>query len=303
METSPVGASERPLATGEVVAIVPAYDEAATIGSVVLSLQEHVDDVIVVDDGSTDETRPIAERAGASVIQHERNRGKGAAIRSGFDHLGDDSEICVLLDGDGQHDVDLVSDLVRPIRNDEADFVVGVRSIDGEGSLSKRRYLGRRFLDAMTNLSTSTSVSDTQSGFRAINASAIDDVVPSEDGFGVESEMLHAASEASLTVEEVPIRSNYPADNEPSRSPLLHGLGVVASLLRTVRTSYPLAFFGTIGFFALAIGGILGFQTASHYYATQEFWPGKAMLSMLFVLVGTQFLMSGLILDFIKHKL
>lgn len=280
------------------VAVVPALNEERTIGTVVLKAAEVVDQVLVVDDGSTDATAEVAKRAGAEVLPHEGNRGKGAALWTGLrEALDRKADVVVTLDGDGQHDPAHLAELVAPIEAGEADVVVGSRDLDGDGASSRSRQVGRAVLDTVTNTVGGLDVADTQSGFRAIRADVLPSILPKESGMGVESEMLLAAQREGHRIVEVQVPDHYPEGVSPSTNPTRHGASVLASILRFVREEHPLAFFGGGGLVALVIGLYLGYQTASHYYATQVFWPGKAMLSMLFLILGSIAILGAMILD------
>ncbi|MFQ6052521.1 MAG: glycosyltransferase family 2 protein, partial [Candidatus Hydrothermarchaeota archaeon] len=136
-----------------IVAALPAYNEEIAIGSVILRARKHADKVIVVDDGSEDNTAEIAELAGAIVFKHERNMGYGAAIRSCFRKARElNADILVTIDADGQHDPSEIPKLIEPIQKGEADVVIGSRF------LSKQKYpiplyrlLGMKVLDKTTN--------------------------------------------------------------------------------------------------------------------------------------------------------
>jgi glycosyltransferase involved in cell wall biosynthesis len=282
------------------IALIPVYNESRTVGSVVLKAASFVETVLVVDDGSTDDTADIAERAGARVVRHDENRGKGAAVRTGLTELDTERhDVCVLLDGDGQHDPGLIPDLCAPIEAGRADFVVGNRSRPGDGEIPSYRRLGRSVLDGFTNAFLSSPVQDTQSGFRAFSTDYVADLLPDQEGFGLESEMLYRAADLGMRVEEVTIDEHYPDTATPTQSPVRHGLAIVLGLLRISREEHPLLVFGVSGLTLLVIGVLFGVQTATHYYATSQFWPGKAMLSMLFSIVGMQLFMGGLLMDYL----
>jgi glycosyltransferase involved in cell wall biosynthesis len=150
------------------LAAIPCYNEGLAIGSVVLKASRHVDEVLVVDDGSTDDTAEIAKEAGDAVIAHDGNKGKGRAVKNalryaiehGFDAL-------VLLDGDGQHGPREIPKLLEPLTNDAADLVIGFRTF---GQMPAYRRVGRKVLDRATG----GPVRDSQSGFRALNRHAIE---------------------------------------------------------------------------------------------------------------------------------
>ena len=139
-----------------VSAVIPAYCEEKTIASVVERCLPHVDEVIVVDDGSTDDTGIIAKRAGARVIEQEVNKGVLKALRRGFSEANGD--IIVTLDADGQHKPEEIPQLIQPIINDEADLVMGARP--------GFPYLSEKLLTWLTNLRVRCG--DASTGFRAI---------------------------------------------------------------------------------------------------------------------------------------
>ena len=136
----------------KVVAAIPCFNTEKYITDVVTTARKYVDDVIVIDDGSTDMTAKTAEIAGACVIRHEKNRGKGAAIKTALDNAKF-SNIIVFIDGDGQHDAHDIPKLLEPILQEKADFVIGSRY------LSKSKDLSNTFSRRMTNNVASFTIS------------------------------------------------------------------------------------------------------------------------------------------------
>ena len=119
--------------THRVIALIPAYNEAARVGEVVARARRHVDEVVVIDDGSNDGTAAVAEKAGAKILRHEQNRGKGGAIATALDYFGhSDAEFAMLLDADGQHDPAEITKFVETADREQADIVVGNRMGDTE---------------------------------------------------------------------------------------------------------------------------------------------------------------------------
>lgn len=143
-------------------AVIPAFNEEKTIGDIVLRALYHVDEVIVVDDGSSDDTSSIAAGAGAKVVRNELNRGILAALREGFEAV--EGEIVVTLDADGQHDPDEIPLLLEPILRNEADLVIGRRPV--------LPYFSERTITALTSLKV--YVHDASSGFRAVRRAIIE---------------------------------------------------------------------------------------------------------------------------------
>ncbi len=214
-----------------VVAIIPAYNEEKALADVIGKTLEHVDEVIVVDDGSSDKTSEVAIEAGARVIKHSVNLGKGEALKSGFKAIDDDS-IIITIDGDGQHNPNEIPDLVRPIIEDGADLVNGSRYMNGpEENTPAYRRVGQKVLDIATNISAGTKVTDSQSGFRAFSSKSKNVFRFKDTGFGIESEMLVDAAEAGLKIVEVPITVRYDLDGS-TKDPITHGVGVLFNITK-----------------------------------------------------------------------
>lgn len=214
-----------------VVAIIPAYNEEKALADVIGKTLEHVDEVIVVDDGSSDKTSEVAIEAGARVIKHSVNLGKGEALKSGFKAIGDDS-IIITIDGDGQHNPSEIPDLVRPIIEDGADLVNGSRYMNGpEENTPAYRRVGQKVLDIATNISAGTKVTDSQSGFRAFSPKSKNVFRFKDTGFGIESEMLVDAAESGLKIVEIPITVRYDLDGS-TKDPITHGVGVLFNIAK-----------------------------------------------------------------------
>jgi glycosyltransferase involved in cell wall biosynthesis len=186
--------------------LIPAFNEARTIGEVLeriagLGLDAQV---IVVDDGSTDDTRAIAERAGATVIS-QQNRGKGAAIRAAITRA--DGEIAVIQDADMEYDPAEVPELIEPIIRGSADVVFGSRL---RGGKPQRAHLfwhlvGNRFLSLLTNVLYNTTLSDMETGYKAFRLEVLRSLDLREDGFGIEPEITAKVCKRGFRVYELPI--------------------------------------------------------------------------------------------------
>jgi glycosyltransferase involved in cell wall biosynthesis len=294
-----------PQKSDEITVAVPAFNEAATIGSVILAAQEVGDRVVVYDDGSFDGTAALARSAGAEVLEAPENSGKGAAVRELFEFARSNGlKRLVMLDADWQHDPAEIPDLVAPLEQGEADIVVGSRYLDGDyGNTPAYRRVGQKTLDAMTNLGNDVAVTDSQSGFRAFNRHAIETLDISDDGFGVETEMLRTAADEGLRITEVPIDVNYDVPNPNTSNSLIHGFSVVDSVLRVVRDRHPLLFFGVPGAIMTAAGLFYGAWTVSLYQTGGNFYMGKALFSTVMFLVGIFSVYSALIMNMLGNKL
>ncbi|MBI5332359.1 MAG: glycosyltransferase family 2 protein [Candidatus Aenigmarchaeota archaeon] len=156
-----------------IIAVMPAHNEEKCIEEIVLRTRKHVDKIILIDDASTDKTYEIARRLPVVLIRHGKNKGLGSALRSGFRKAlslaKNDDDIIITIDADGQHLPEEIPKFVRKIRQGY-DFVLGCRDL-GKYPLVKR--IGNKFLSAMTNLFSCTSLKDTESGFRAFTRRAL----------------------------------------------------------------------------------------------------------------------------------
>ncbi|WP_292470823.1 glycosyltransferase family 2 protein [Methanolobus sp.] len=147
-----------------IAAAIPAFNEEIAIGSVIARAKQHVDEVLVIDDGSADSTAQIAELMGATVICHEQNSGKGTALRTAFRWAQlNKIDILVTLDADGQHCPDEIPQIVEPILWQQADIVNGARFLKGHSvDVPKYRRVGQEVLTFATNMTADVKLTDSQ---------------------------------------------------------------------------------------------------------------------------------------------
>ena len=216
--------------TTDVIAVIPAYQAAGTLETVVRATREHLP-VLVVDDGSTDDTSVVAEAAGAAVLRQDPNQGKGAALRRGFARALEQGATAVLtLDADGQHDPACAPDFLEAWRARGAPLIIGRRDFS-QMPLSRR---------VANNLGTQTfswavgrHIDDNQSGYRLIARPLLPHLLAStEDGFEFEVEMITDAIRAGLDIDWVPIPTIY-EDAGSHISPVTH----VTNFLRVARAA------------------------------------------------------------------
>lgn len=286
----------------KIVAIIPAYNEERYIGSVVLRARKYVDVIIVVNDGSNDATGEIAEAAGAIVIHHPQNLGKGAALNTGFREARKLSpQVVVILDADGQHHPYEIPRVVQPVLTGEADMAVGSRFLGVRSPIPRLRALGMRALNLASNLGSGVTVSDSQSGFRAFSKIALSNIAFQTNGFSVESEMQFLAKELGLKIVEVPISVNY--TEAPKRDIVAQGLEVLNGILQLMGQHRPLLFFGAPGLVMLLFGLWWGFQVVDIYHRVQKLAVGYALLAVLLCIVGSVLLSTGITLHTLRALL
>jgi glycosyltransferase involved in cell wall biosynthesis len=302
MTQSVVSQSGRDGRGSNVVVVIPAHNEERFIGSVVLKARKYATAVIVVDDGSTDATAEVARAAGAQVVRHDTNQGKGVALNTGLREADcGDCDAVVVLDGDGQHQADEIPWILAPVLDHQADIVVGSRYLEKRGRVPRHRIWGHQVFTTLTNLLSGTHVTDSQSGFRAFSRQAVSTLIFSSNGFSVESEMQFQAREHGLRLIEAPITAQY--EDKPKRPVWSHGLMVLNGVLRLVGQYRPLLFFGLPGLLFLLGGLILGAQIIDIYSRTQQLAVGYAILSVAFMSIGSVGLSTGIILHSVRGLL
>lgn len=211
--------------------IIPAYNEEMLIGHLVEEVKKNGLDCLVIDDGSADKTKEEAERAGADVISHSKNLGKGSSLRTGFKKaIEDDYDFVIVMDGDGQHHPDELENFIRAAEKGDAAIILGNRMEDPKGMPLIRR-LTNWFMSSLISTITGQRLPDTQCGFRLIRTEVLRSVPLTTDKYEIESEVLIKAAKAGFKIRSIPIRSIYRGEKSQIR-PLKDTLRFVSFIFR-----------------------------------------------------------------------
>jgi glycosyltransferase involved in cell wall biosynthesis len=283
----------------KVVVCIPAYNEAKFIGMIVQHALKHAHEVIVCDDGSSDDTSMLAEVAGAVVVNHPKNRGYGMSIRTLFQKaLETKADIIVTIDADGQHDPEQIPTIIEPILKDGFDIVVGSRFIDSRDDLRIPFYrsFGIKTITKFTKQASYKNLTDAQSGFRGYKRHALETMNLAEDGMQISTEILLRAGSNKLTVTEVPVKINYDVENASTHNFLSHGMRVLFSVIQFISFRHPLLFYGLPGIALLVISGYFAYNALELFSETRFISINMILLSITATIIGIILLTTGNIL-------
>lgn len=297
----------------EVLVGIPAFNEGATIEDVVAEAGEYADEVLVVDDGSSDDTAAAARRGGATVVEHRKNRGYGATLRTIFETAhGRDASHLVVIDGDGQHEVADIPKLVEAQRTGGAEIVTGSRFVGTSNRhIPRYRRAGLLVVNVLTNLSMgvfrpSSWVRDTQCGFRVYDRRAIESLA-TDGGLGdqmsASTDILYHAHKEGFGIEEVETKVRYDVANSSTHNPIAHGMSLVYNILMTVEKKQPILILGLPGFISAFVGLGFGYWTFSEYIQTSNFPITLAGISAFCTLLGVFACFTAIILHSLKTHL
>ncbi len=200
--------------TPATVVLVPAFNESKSLGSLIPEIRRYLPEVLVIDDGSTDESARVAARAGASVLRHSKNSGKGAALQTGFQYVLEKGyEGCLVIDGDGQHSPKDIPLFLKAAEETSAAMVIGNRMGDVRYMPIVRR-LTNRLMSSVLSYLLKENIPDTQCGYRYIRSNLLKTIELQSLRYDIESELSIEARRNGFHITSVPIQTIY--SNEKS---------------------------------------------------------------------------------------
>ncbi|MUK01791.1 glycosyltransferase [Vibrio cholerae] len=235
-EVARTGPSGSPCDTGRVSRtwiVIPLFNEAPVIGSVVSDLLESFSNIVCVDDGSTDGSAAVARQAGAVVVQHPVNLGQGAALQTGFEYALQDPDMSsiVTFDADGQHRVSDARAMVRRLESGEADVVLGSRFLDGRTKIGPVKRLVLRTAALQTRLSTGLPLTDAHNGLRAFNRNVVAHLHLTQNRMAHASELIQVIVALKPRWTEHPVEIIYTDYSKAKGQSLLNSVNILADLL------------------------------------------------------------------------
>lgn len=281
----------------KIIVGIPAFNEEKNIAVLIIQLKKIADKIIVCNDGSTDLTSKIAEELGAIVINHEKNLGYGAAIRSIFLKSKDlDGDILVTFDADGQHRIEDINKVINPIINGESDLVIGSRFLDESAKeVPRYRKAGIKLITKITNATIKKQLTDSQSGFRAYSKKVLNELNPSELGMGISTEILIKASAKNFRISEVPIKIIYNGDTS-THNPISHGSSVLLSTIKFTSIEHPLKFYGIPSMIFFAIGLLFTSLSIEYYADIGRLNTNLTLIGAGSILIAVVLLLTGILL-------
>ncbi|AKB76638.1 dolichyl-phosphate beta-D-mannosyltransferase related protein [Methanosarcina horonobensis HB-1 = JCM 15518] len=287
----------REFSSQNITAILPVCNEEVSIGSIVLLTRLYADNVVVIDDGSTDRTTEVAKKAGAQVIVHKFNQGKAEALKTGFKIAVDlGADIIVTMDLNSQHNPADIPKLVAPIIKGDAEIVNGSRYLNHPGKNdSIYRRIGHTMQDTTAKMNLNLGITDTQSGFRAYAASTKDIFRFSGKKIAIENEMLADAGRSGIRITEVEIGA-YNNSETSIRNPAKYMLGTLKTVVEDIENNRPLYLYSVPGFALATCGFYMGFKFMEAFFlgsANLNF--GHTFLMVFLALIGVYMTLKGIV--------
>lgn len=275
---------------------IPAFNEEKNIAAIIIGLKKITDEIIVCNDGSTDSTGEIAKELGAIVINHEKNLGYGAGIKSIFLKAKEmESNMLVTVDADGQHDVRDISKVITPIQEDKAEIVIGSRFLEKAENIPEYRKFGIKLITKVTNLSLNQSLTDSQSGFRAYSKKVLEKLILSDKGMGISTEILIKANNFDFRIGEVPIKVSYEGETS-TENPVSHGTSVLFSTIKYTSIEHPIKFYGIPAIILLLSGTVFTYFAIQYYVEFGSLNTNLTLIGVGLFFIGIVLLITAILL-------
>jgi len=293
----------------DIVIVIPTLNEeygiASTINSIKKSLAGKFSfQMLLVDGASTDKTVEIAKSLGSKVLR-QRRKGYGDALQTGFYYVDTrmNSSITVMIDADGTYEPEDIPKMAEIIMKGEADFVIGDRFANmDKKAMTRLNRFGNKVLSAIARKLLKIKVSDTQCGLRAFRSDLANIFYTTASGMPFATEMLAATKSYQIKIKEIPT-SYHERIGETKLTPIHDGMKILGTIIRLLRDTRPLALFGSIGLFLIAVGLIGGIEVILEYFKTGTVVRiPTAVLSSLLIILGVQSISLGLISDLISSR-
>ena len=283
-----------------ILVCIPSYNAESTIEEAIEQCKKFATKILVINDGSSDNTEEIARKAGADIVTHKKNRGYGGAIKTGLEEgLKRNARVTITFDADLQHDANDIPKIIEPILSNHADIVIGSRFLEESDDVKPYRKFGIKLITKLVNSFSGNNIKDAESGLRAYSLDSLKTIVPTleTEGMGMSAEILLKAAVSKLKIVEVRRKEMYPENVQTSsQNPLKHGLTVVLTIFKLVIETKPLLAFGipSIIFF---IGSIISSVFVIDFYNAVGRLPlGLTVFTVLLVSIGFFLLLAAMIL-------
>lgn len=219
----------------DVYLVVPAFNEEKTVSQIIEGIADKGYNVILVNDGSSDKTLDLAKKSKIKypnqifVVSHVINRGLGAALKTGMVvALNKGAKYIVTFDADGQHEIEDIPKVCKPLADGEADFVIGARPFE---DMPISKSFANIIMNALTSIFYGRTVKDSQSGLRAFTAEAADEINIVSRGYGVSSEFIKEITDKNLRLAEVTITTIYTPETQNKGTDAIVGLKILTKMV------------------------------------------------------------------------
>lgn len=286
----------------KVSVVIPAYNEEKALPLVIEEYMDKADEIIIVDDGSSDGTLDIAKAYNVKVCRHEKNMGKVSALRTGVANAG--GEIIIFTDADHTYPAKYVPQFVSEIEKG-ADLVLGSRFLNGINNMPMFNKVGNKFFSLITSYISCINISDAQTGYRAFKREYFEKLDVSAIGLEYETKMTVRAAKLGYNIVEIPIEYRERVGKSKLR-PIRDGAKMFRGLMSVAynETSLIAKIFMMPSIFFIIVGFSFGiysiYEKIWHKVLMHEFYP---LIAALFILIATQLISIGLIIDYIVKKL